>query len=296
MTKFLGIGALLLGALACAALAGDNKPETVRLWEGDVPLAQGNNAADIPTLTIYRPAEGKANGAAIVVCPGGGYGGLADHENKPIAEWLASNGITGIVLKYRLGPRYHHPVMINDANRAIRYVRAHADHWKLDPKRIGILGFSAGGHLASTAATHFDEGDKNAADPIERVSSRPDLAVLIYPVITLEAPFTHGGSRQNLLGKDPDPKLIELLSNEKQVTEKTPPTFLVHGLDDTVVPPENSLLFVQACRKAKVPVEFHLYEYGQHGFGLGGNDPILSGWPPQCIKWMERRGFLKQKE
>ncbi len=294
MTKLIGLGVLLLGALACAALARENTPETVRLWDGDAPLSQGKEASDIPTLTIYRPAENKSNGAAVVVCPGGGYGGLADHENKPIAEWLASNGITGIVLKYRLGPRYHHPVMINDANRAIRTVRAHAAQWKIDPKRIGILGCSAGGHLASTAATHFDDGDTNAADPIDRVSSRPDLAVLIYPVITLQDPYTHGGSRQNLLGKDPDPKLLELLSNEKQVTKQTPPTFLVHGLDDTAVPPENSLLFVQACRKAGVPVEFHLYEYGAHGFGLGGTDPILSGWPPQCIKWMERRGFLKK--
>ncbi len=292
MIRFLGLGAVLFGALACVAWAA-NKPETVRLWEGDAPLAQGKTDADIPTLTLYRPAEDKANGAAIVVCPGGGYGSLAPHENKPIAEWLAANGITSVVLKYRLAPRYHHPSMLNDAQRAVRYVRAHAEKWKIDPKRIGILGFSAGGHLASTAATLFDEGNPNAADLIDRISSRPDLAILLYPVITMEEPFTHFGSRKNLLGDNPDPKLIERLSTDKQVTERTPPTFLIHTLEDAAVLPENSLRFVAACRKAKVPVEFHLYEYGAHGFGLGGDDPILSGWTAQCLKWMDKRGFLK---
>lgn len=288
------LGALALSACAWAAWVG-SKPETVRLWEGDAPLAQGKEDRDIPTLTLYRPAEGKATGAAVVVCPGGGYGGLADHENKPIGEWLAAHGITGIVLKYRLGPRYHHPVMLGDAARAIRYVRAHAADWKLDPKRIGVLGFSAGGHLASTIATHFDEGKPDASDPIDRVSSRPDVAVLIYPVITLTAPSTHVGSLRNLLGDTPDPDLLKLLSNETQVSAKTPPTFLVHSVADTVVPPENSLLFVQACRKMGVPVELHLYEHGPHGFGLGGNDPALSVWPDLCLKWMGRRGFLTKE-
>lgn len=268
-------------------------PKTLPLWTGDAPGAKGKEDADIPSVTIYAPPAGKATGAAVVVCPGGGYGGLAGHEGKPIAEWLNTLGVTGIVLKYRLGPRYQHPVMMQDVNRAVRIVRANAKEWKLDPKRIGIIGFSAGGHLASTAATHFDEGDPNAADPVDRVSSRPDLAMLIYPVITMTDPYTHGGSRRNLLGEHPSQDLITLMSNEKQVTAKTPPTFLVASTEDTVVPCENSLLFAMACRKAGVLVELHVYEHGPHGFGLGGNDPVLSSWPVSCGKWLERHGFLK---
>jgi len=293
-------GAAILGLLAAtvpgrADAVQNPPPKTLRLWMGDAPGAKGSEQSDIPTITIYTPPAEKANGAAIVICPGGGYGGLADHEGKPIAEWLNTLGVTGVVLKYRLGPRYHHPVMLQDVSRALRMVRANAKEWSLDPKRIGVLGFSAGGHLASTAATHFDDGDPQAADPIDRVSSRPDVAVLVYPVITMTDPFTHSGSRHNLLGDNPTPDLIELLSNEKQVTAKTPPTFLVHTADDNVVPVENSLLFAMACHKAGVPVEVHVYEHGPHGIGLGGNDPVLSSWPVSCAKWLEFRGFLKAK-
>ena len=288
--------ALLAAAISVAAGAQDTKPaepRMVRLYSGEVPDAKGTQDADTPTVAIYSPPADRATGAAFVVCPGGGYGGLAAHEGKPIAEWLNTLGVTGVVLKYRLGPKYHHPVMMNDVSRAIRLVRANAAEWKLDGKRIGVLGFSAGGHLASTAATHFDDGNASATDPIDRVSSRPDAAVLVYPVITMTDPFTHAGSRHNLLGDHPAAELVELLSNEKQVTAKTPPTFLLHTADDAAVPMENSLLFAMACRKAHVPVELHVFEHGPHGIGLAAGDPVLGVWPALCARWLEKRGFLK---
>ncbi len=287
---------LLTTVLSMAVHAQDTKAaevRTIRLYSGAVPEAKGTEDADIPTVAIYTPPADRATGAAIVVCPGGGYGGLAAHEGKPIAEWLNTLGITGVVLTYRLGPRYHHPVMMHDVARAIRLVRANAAEWKLDGKRIGVLGFSAGGHLASTAATHFDDGNAGAADTVDRVSSRPDVAILVYPVITMTDPFTHGGSRQNLLGANPPAELVELMSNEKQVTEKTPPSFLIHTSDDPVVPLENSLLYVMACRKMHVPVELHSFEHGPHGIGLGQGDPALAVWPSLCARWLEKRGFLK---
>lgn len=271
------------------------QPKTVRLWEGRVPLAQGDSPADIPFITLYPAPKESRNGAAVVVCPGGGYGGLAAHEAEPVAKWLNKLGVSAFVLTYRLGPRYHHPVMSNDVSRAIRMVRANAKEWEVDPKRIGVLGFSAGGHLASTAETHFAEGDPAADDSVERVSSRPDLAVLIYPVITLSGPYAHTGSRNNLLGENPPQDLIALLSNEKQVTEKTPPTFLVHGADDKAVPCENSLLFAAACRKRGVPVELHIYEHGEHGFGIGGDGRPVGDWVKRCAEWMKARGFFQEK-
>jgi acetyl esterase/lipase len=268
--------------------------EVVRLWEGEAPGAVGTDDRDIPTLSVFRPEEDKANGAAVVVCPGGGYGGLAEHEGKPVAEWLNSIGVTGLVLKYRLGPRYHHPAMMNDVNRAVRLVRARAEEWKLDPKRIGVLGFSAGGHLTSTAVTHFDGGDESAKDPVERVSCRPDFGILIYPVITLEGPYVHVGSRRNLLGADASPDLVEFMSSEKQVTDKTPPCFLVHTATDTGVPFQNSLLFAEALRAHGVPVELHVFDHGPHGFGLGKNDEVLKTWPKLCETWMRGHGWLKK--
>lgn len=269
-----------------------HQPESnvVRLWEGDAPGAQGKEDADVPTLTIYRPHQ--PNGAAVVVCPGGGYGGLAAHEGRPVAEWLNTVGVTGFVLKYRLGPRYHHPVEMGDVLRAIRLVRSRAADWKLDPHRIGVLGFSAGGHLASTAVTHFDEGSADAADPIDRISSRPDFGVLVYPVITLEGPSAHAGSRKNLLGDSPSHELLDLLSNQKQVTDQTPPCFLVHASDDRGVPFENSLMFALALRKHHVPVELHVFDHGGHGFGLGDKDPVLREWPHLCANWMQHHGWL----
>jgi acetyl esterase/lipase len=284
------------GTFAEAPMPLPESGSSIRLWEGPAPGAIGTADADIPTLTVFCPAADKSNGTAVVVCPGGGYGGLAAHEGKPVAQWLNTVGVTGLVLKYRLGPKYHHPVMLQDVSRAIRVVRAHAGEWKLDGTRIGVMGFSAGGHLASTAVTHFDDGKSDAADPIDRVSSRPDFGVLVYPVITMTDPYTHGGSRSNLLGSNPSPDLIELLSNEKQVTDKTPPCFLVHGADDSAVPIENSLMFAQALHQHHVAVELHVFDHGPHGFGLGGNDPVLSQWPALCAAWMEHHGWISKSE
>jgi acetyl esterase/lipase len=267
-------------------------PVTIPLYSGLAPAAVGQEDEDNPTLTYYAPSN--ATGAAIVVCPGGGYRNLAlDHEGRQIADWLNGRGIAAFVLKYRLGPRYRHPAMLDDAQRAIRTVRARAAAWNLDPARVGIWGFSAGGHLASTAATRFDSGNPNAPDPVERVSSRPDILILSYPVISLTTPYTHRGSLQNLLGENPPPALAESLSNEKQVTPHTPPTFLFHTNADTGVPPENSLLFYLALRKAGVPAEMHIYETGRHGVGLAYTDPVLASWGERLTDWLRLRQFIR---
>jgi acetyl esterase/lipase len=275
-------------------LARAQDATTYPLWPQGAPGAVGKDAADVPTLTAYLPKPELATGAAVVICPGGGYQGLADHEGRPVAEWLNGLGVAGFVLKYRLGPRYHHPAMLQDAGRAIRTVRARADEWHVDPKRVAILGFSAGGHLASTAGTHFDAGRPDADDPIERQSSRPDRMILVYPVIGLAAPYAHAGSRRNLLGDAPAKELVESLSNETQVTAQTPPAFLVHTNEDRGVPAENSLMFVLAMRKAGVPVEFHLFEKGRHGLGLGTSDPGFGAWPGLCATWLKGQGFLSR--
>ena len=258
------------------------------LWPAEKEFTVGVTP---PTLTRYDPPPGTATGAAVIVCPGGGYGMLADHEGRPVAEWLTTLGITAFVLHYRLGPLSRHPEMHEDITRAIRTVRAHADEWGLDTGRLGVLGFSAGGHLASTAATHFDAGTSKAPDPIDRISSRPDLAILIYPVVSLQEPFAHLGSRENLLGPDPGETLVAHLSSHLQVTPQTPPLFLVHTSDDSGVPAENSLLLALALRAAGVPVELHLYESGPHGFGLAPDDPILGTWPAHAAAWLQRHGF-----
>ena len=265
------------------------------LWPGGAPGALGTEAVDKPKITVYLAPADRATGAAVVVCPGGGYRVVAaDHEGKQIALWLNSLGVSAFVLQYRLGERYHHPVPLQDAQRAIRMVRSRSKGWGVDPKRIGILGFSAGGHLASTAATHFDDGRPEASDPVDRESSRPDFAVLCYAVITLEAPTAHAGSRQNLLGDPADPSLVALLSNDKQVTPRTPPTFLWHTADDTAVPVENSLLFFEALHKAGVPGELHVFPHGRHGLGLAPGDPAVSQWPRLCAVWMEGLGLLRK--
>ena len=243
--------------LACLTLtltlsALNENPKVELLWPTGAPGAVGTEERDKPSLTIYLPPADKANGSAVVVCPGGGYGGLAvGHEGKDPAEWLNRHGIAAFVLRYRLGPRYHHPAPMQDAQRSMRIVRSGAKEWNLDPKRIGIWGFSAGGHLASTAATHFDEGKPDADDPIERVSCRPDFAILIYPVITMTDPYTHKGSRRNLLGDNPNAKLMAELSSEKQVTAKTPPAFLVHTSEDRAVPPEKVARAVEHALTAR---------------------------------------------
>jgi acetyl esterase/lipase len=307
MKPMLGIALLTIGSLCLASISesdeGKDKPKKPAgkgvgmrvdlqpLWSSDAPGAKGKEPGDIPGVYVYRADKG--NGAAVVVCPGGGYTGLAmNHEGVQIADWLNAQGITAVVLKYRLGPKYNHPVELGDAQRAIRFVRAYAEKLKIDPKRVGILGFSAGGHLASASGTHFDSGVKDAKDTIDRLSCRPDFMVLLYPVITFSGPYTHIGSRNNLLGKNPDPKLIELLSNEKQVTKDTPPTFLVHTSEDSGVRPENSVLFYLALKKNNVPAELHIYEKGRHGLGLGEKDTPFASWPDRCIAWMKGRGFL----
>ena len=275
---------------AVCLVAADPKVES--LWPNGAPGAVGTEDRDRPELTIYLPESG-ASGTGIVICPGGGYVGLAvDKEGTQVAKWLNSLGVAAFVLKYRLGPRYHHPSMLQDAQRAIRTVRLRAGEFGLAPDRIGIMGFSAGGHLASTAGTHFDAGNPSAPEPLDRVSSRPDFLILCYPVITMELTFTHRGSRNNLLGPEPDPKLVELLSNELQVTPQTPPTFLFHTDADTGVPPENSVRFYLALRKAKVPAEIHIYERGPHGVGLAPQDPVLSSWPDRLAAWLRVRGLL----
>ena len=276
-------------ALACGILCAGAAPDTIVLWPQGAPDAAGGAGDTVPALKAFFPPREHMTGAAVVVCPGGGYGALAPHEGAPVAEWLNSLGVAGFVLTYRHAPRYKHPAPLRDAQRAIRAVRAGADAWGLD-RRVGILGFSAGGHLATTAATHFDAGNAAAPDPIDRESSRPDLAIPIYPVVTMGA-FTHQGSRRNLLGEDPSPALLGLLSNETQVTRETPPMFLVHTYDDAAVPVENSLLLAAALRKAGVPFELHLYERGPHGFGLGGGDRILGGWPERCADWLRLHGW-----
>jgi acetyl esterase/lipase len=253
----------------------------------------GNDESDRPNLTVYLP---QVNGvqSGVVVCPGGGYGMLAvDHEGKQIAEWLNARGVAAFVLRYRLGPRYHHPVELGDAQRALRLVRYRAAEYGIAADRIGIWGFSAGGHLASTAGTHFDSGLPGASDPTDRTSSRPDFMVLCYPVISFITPYAHKGSMRNLLGDNPDPQLAASLSNETQVTPQTPPTFLFHTNSDSGVPAENSVLFYLALRKAGVPAEIHIYERGEHGVGLAPFDPILSSWPRRLEAWMKLHGWMK---
>lgn len=266
-------------------------PEVIDLWPNGAPLAQGNADEDRPTLAIYLPQ--RPIGTAVVVCPGGGYHNLAmDHEGDQIARWYNSLGIAAFVLKYRLGPKYHHPAQIYDVQRALRIVREGAWRHGVRPDRIGVMGFSAGGHLASTAATHFDAGDPDAADPIDRVSSRPDYAVLCYPVISLTTEYTHQGSKTNLLGENPDSALAESLSNEKQITAETPPTFLWSTNEDTAVPAENSVLFYLGLRKAGVAAELHIFERGRHGMGLAWTDRVLGQWPDLLANWLYSRGLL----
>ncbi len=264
------------------------------LWPGGAPGAQGTADEDRPSLAIYLPDPAKAAGFGVVVCPGGGYGMLAmDHEGQQIAEWLNGFGAAAFVLRYRLGPRYHHPVEMEDGQRAMRFVRFHAREYGIANDRIGIWGFSAGGHLASTIGTHFDNGNPTAADLIDRAGSRPDFMVLAYPVISFTTPYVHKGSMRNLLGDNPDPQLVRSLSNELQVTAQTPPTFLFHTDSDEAVPVENSLLFYQALRQNHVPVEMHIFERGHHGVGLAQKDPALSHWPELLANWFRTRGLLK---
>ncbi len=268
------------------------EPETILLWPDGAPGALGQEDGDRPTLTIYRARQ--PSGASVVVAPGGGYGALAsNHEGRQVANLLNAAGVTAFVLKYRLGPRYHHPIELGDAQRAIRLVRARAQEFGLAADRIGMMGFSAGGHLTATAGTHFDAGKADASDPIDRVSCRPDFLILAYPVISFDPAIAHGGSVRNLLGENPDPKLIEDLSNDLRVTPQTPPTFLFHTNADTGVVAENSVRFYLALRRNKVPAELHIFENGPHGVGLALGDPALSEWPVLLTNWLRGRGLTK---
>jgi acetyl esterase/lipase len=268
--------------------AADAKAEL--LWPDGAPGAKGSAPMDKPSITVHLAPPEKANGAAVVICPGGGYGALMmSYEGHDVAKWLNEQGVAGIVLQYRIA-FYQHPAPLDDAKRAMRMVRAHAADWKIDPKRIGVMGFSAGGHLASTIGTHFDAGNPNAADPIERVDCRPDFLVLVYPVITMDLK-THGGSRERLLGRNPSAEDIKLLSNEKQVTDKTPPAFLVHSKLDKVVPVDNSRMFFEALKAHNIPAEFLEMPTGDHGLGCGKGE-LWTEWQEKCLAWMKNRGIL----
>ncbi|MCE9531745.1 MAG: alpha/beta hydrolase [Planctomycetes bacterium] len=288
--------------LLCAMMLGAD-PTTVNLWgEGDkIPGPVSKDPKNVPTLTFYPADKDYATGTAVVVCPGGGYSGRAtNHEGTQIAEWLNKRGVTAVILKYRTVGESKidaplHPGPMLDVQRAIRTVRSKAKDLGVDPSRIGVWGFSAGGHLASTAATHFDEGKPDAEDPLNKVSCRPDFAILSYPVITM-GEKTHGGSKNNLLGKNPDEKLLEFYSNEKQVTAKTPPIFLFHTVEDKAVPIENAKLFKAACEKAGVSIEYVEYEKGAHGVGLGLNTKLpLADWSVKLEAWMKGRKLLDNK-
>jgi acetyl esterase/lipase len=267
--------------------------KTILLWPEGAPGALGTTDADKPSLTVYLPSGPNATKTAVVIAPGGGYVNLAmEKEGAAYARWLNARGVAAFVLRYRLGPKYHHPVELGDAQRAIRWVRAHAAEYGIDAERVGMWGSSAGGHLTATAGTHFDGGDPAAVDAVDRQSSRPEFLILAYPVITFEAPELHRGSKLYLLGENPDPKLEEMLSNETQVSKETPPTFLFATTDDPVVPVMNSVMFYSALVKAGVPAEMHLFQHGGHGAGLAAADPQLNVWPDLLAKWMRERGYM----
>lgn len=268
----------------------------IALWPGNPPGALGSADKDIPTLTPFLPAADKANGAAMVICPGGGYARLAPHEGEGYALWLANQGVTCFVLKYRLGADgYRYPLEMQDGLRAIRLVRARAGEWKIDPHRVGIIGSSAGGHLGSMVMTRFDAGNPDAPDIVERQSSRPDLAILCYPVITM-GKFAHQGSKHLLLGTNPPPALVEETSSELQVKKDSPPCFIWSTDEDRTVPVENTLMFADAMRKAGVPFELHVYQHGPHGQGLGSHNYDPAKWLPwvaECTRWLTEQHFFK---
>ena len=303
------LGATRVAQLAATAIAHSGLPlrqfvrdvdtasrgsEEIRLWPKGAPGALGSSSDDQPAITPFIAPKSVATGAAVLVFPGGGYEHLAwEKEGTNVAQWLNTLGISAFVVRYRLGPRYHHPTMLADARRAVRVVRARAADWGIDRSRIGVVGFSAGGHMASTAATQWTFGDSANDDAVERISSRPDLAILVYPVITMTAQYAHAGSRRNLIGEHPDDQLIRATSSELHVTRDSPPTFIVATSDDATVPVRNSLMFYDALRAAEVPAELHLLETGHHGFGLAQGDPALATWVAACEAWLRRRGWAR---
>lgn len=264
--------------------------ETLLLWPEGAPGALGASEEDQPAITPYL-VEGKGN-AAVLVCPGGGYAMRADHEGGPVAEWLNTLGISAFVLCYRVAP-YQYPSALQDAQRALRTIRFRADEFGIDPDRLGILGFSAGGHLASTAGVSYDLGNPDHPDTLERMSCRPDRLILCYPVISMTEGVTHQGSKENLLGAVPDAELSLKLSSEFQVTPDTPPTFLWHTSDDEYVPVENSLLFAAGLSRHKVPFDLHIYAHGVHGLGLAPEEPHTKTWPEACASWLQLNGYTR---
>lgn len=290
--KTIFASAILIGSLI---LSRAEMQAPVPLWPDGAPGALGASSNDIPTLTAYLPEATNATGAAMVICPGGGYARLAPHEGHDYALWLNQHGVTCFVLKYRLGINgYRYPAMLNDAARAVRWVRAHADEYKVDKHRVGIMGSSAGGHVSALLLTHFDEGDPNAADAVDRESSRPDLGVLCYAVISM-GEYTHKGSRDYLLGTNPPPELVDEASPQLHVTTNTPPCFLWTTFEDKAVPMENSLMFAEALRKNHVPFDFHVYEKGAHGMGLKDKPPFTHPhpWAADCLFWLQEHDFAK---
>jgi acetyl esterase/lipase len=270
------------------------EPQTLLLWPGGAPGALGSEDRDKPSITLYMPSNTTGPLTAVIIAPGGSYRALSmNNEGRAPANYLNSLGVAAFVLRYRLGPRYHHPVELGDMQRAIRIVRSRAAEWHIAPDRIGVMGFSAGGHLASSASTHFDNGEPKAADSIDRASSRPDFAVLCYPVISFVEPFSHQRSKTNLLGENPDPALARSLSSETQVTAATPQTFLFHTNADATVPVENSVAYFLALRKAGVPAELHIFKEGRHGVGLAMQDPALAEWSRLLANWMRVTGLVK---
>lgn len=283
----------LLGMSWSFAAAGEAKKEY--LWQGQAPGALGTEEKDRPFLDVY-PTGRNSNQCAIIVCPGGGYGGLAlDHEGFQVAKWLNTLGVSAFVLNYRHnGDGYQNPAPLSDAQRALRLVRSRAKEWTIDPNSIGVLGFSAGGHLASSLGTHFLTSAYEAGDEIDKLSCRPDFMVLVYPVITMKPPFAHMGSRENLLGKNASEETAMSFCNHLRVTKETPPTFLIHAADDQGVPPENSMMFYEALRKAEVPAEMHIFLKGGHGFGMNKGIGPAEEWIVLCEKWMKQSGYINK--
>lgn len=289
----------LLATFGLVVVANARGEEKILLWPNGAPLAVGETEADRPSLTYFpaKPGRGEGGIAAVILMPGGGYTGLATgHEGADCCRWLNQRGIAGFVLRYRLTPRYQHPAPLLDGQRAIRWVRANAEELGIDPSRIGVWGFSAGGHLASVTATRYDDGDSMASDPVDRVSCRPDLAILCYPLITLRGKYASAFIRYRLLGPNPSDEEVNGLSAETMVNRRTPPAFLFHTSDDETVSWENSILFYQAMRGAGVPAELHLYESGKHGLGLATRHPVLSSWPQRLGDWLELRGFSAARQ